>query len=133
MIWLLLACAATDDDTSPADALCAVESRGAPLATGATFDGEVVTVTIGALDPEPLELGTNAVTLELSQVCAVSDSSLYMPDHGHGGPVGELVADGTELHTDGMQFAMGGYWELTLELDCEGTADTVLVPFCVEP
>lgn len=133
MIWLWIACTASDGDSGPADSLCGTESRAAPLATGATFDGDVVTVTVGALDPDPLELGTNSVTLELSQVCDVTGASLTMPDHGHGGPVGELVPEGTSLHTDGMQFSMGGYWELNLELDCDGAADAVLVGFCVEP
>jgi hypothetical protein len=58
----------------------------------------------------------------------------YMPVHGHGGStVPAITAMGGGLYSVGnLDFFMGGYWDLYLNLTpAGGTADLVTFPICV--
>ena len=58
----------------------------------------------------------------------------YMPLHGHGGStIPAITAQGSGLYSVGdLDFFMGGYWELFLDLTPPGgTADLVTFPICI--
>ena len=133
MIFALLSCVAQPDTGLAASPICANEDRGDPLEVGATFTAGAVHATVVALEPDPVVVGENRWTLDLSEPdCEVQVSAL-MPDHGHGATLEGTTVQGTEVVVEGLHLTMGGYWELTLDLSCGDAQESLTVPLCVEP
>lgn len=127
---LLGAC--SGDDTEAAS-VCDEETRAEVLAAGDTFSADGVDVTVSALSPEPPEVGANDWTLAVSDAegCTVTVAPT-MPDHGHGAAVGSVTGQDGDWTVDDLEFTMGGYWRVDVEIDCEGTVVTVPVELCVD-
>ena len=85
---------------------------------------------------EPIEINKiHSWVLHLTRDSeAVTGASLIvtggMPAHDHGMPtrprVTEELGDGV-YRLDGMRFHMGGYWEVSIEIEAGGVRDTVVV------
>lgn len=130
LVALLGACGS--DDTE-ATSVCDEETRATPLAAGDSFSTDGLTVTVSALSPEPPEVGANDWTLAVSdsEGCTVTVSPT-MPDHGHGADVGSVSEQDGAWLVDDLEFTMGGYWRVDVEVDCDGAVTTVPVELCVD-
>ena len=117
------------------------EQAGAttPVSTAAIgLDTFTVAVTLAAGDAgTAADAGTPAPD-DLAMATPPKTQSIpadpYMPIHGHGGStVPAITAQGGGLYTVGsLDFFMGGYWDLYLDLTpAGGTADLVTFPICI--
>lgn len=133
MLLLWLGCTAPDDSAAPASSPCDEEDRAGPLEVGQGFEGESLGLTLLALEPDPAAVGNNTWTLDLGlEGCSALVSPL-MPDHGHGGGVGEVSLDGETLRIEELFLSMGGYWEVQVDLSCPTVEEAILLTLCVEP
>jgi nitrogen fixation protein FixH len=58
----------------------------------------------------------------------------FMPDHGHGTPiqVGVTPKSGGQYQLSPVNLFMSGLWQVTINVDANGTSDQVMFSFCVE-
>ncbi|MFK7927891.1 MAG: hypothetical protein AB8H79_06865 [Myxococcota bacterium] len=134
--WVLLSTAVTmggcvDD---PAPSPCADEARGEVLSVDTRFEGDT-TATVSNMDPSPPQVGLNQWTIQtpgdMAGCTLVAEP--FMPDHGHGASVGGATEMGQgEWQIEDLRFSMGGYWEVSLTWDCDGSEKQVVMPLCVE-
>jgi hypothetical protein len=129
------ACArAPEPPTSP----CEEDPRAEPLVVGSVFDGDVLSVRVAALDPDPPEVGENTWEIDVLGPDPVAGCSLvvtpWMPDHGHGGAVDTATeVDPGRWRLEGLDLRMGGFWQVAMGLDCgEVGAESVDVLVCVD-
>jgi hypothetical protein len=128
IVMMLVACSGdpVDEAVSP----CVDEERAEVLSAGASFDG----LTITDADPLPAYAGENTweLSLDAGEGCTLT-AQTRMPDHGHGGPAPSLEDLGGGDYRAEIEFTMGGYWEITVQVDCP-EADEVVIPVavCVE-
>lgn len=134
-LWMLMSCTSANVDS--ASSPCSEETRAQVLEAGAIFSGSTVTMSVTDMTPEPATAGQNTwtVALEAGSVplsgCSLS-AGIAMPDHGHGGPAPEAAEEGDGVYTLQVEYTMGGYWEMSLDISCDAVSDTVPVPVCVE-
>jgi hypothetical protein len=133
--------AASADDDGTMESRCAMETRADDFAVGLAKDGAAVRVEISSATPASPIRDDNAWTLMVTDLAGaplegmVVDASPWMPDHGHGTPVEEVVLDqgGGLYQVDPLNLFMAGYWEVTFEItDAEGNPDEVMFGVCVE-
>ncbi|MFT5586922.1 MAG: hypothetical protein ACI9VR_004525 [Cognaticolwellia sp.] len=129
---LLLACEGGEMDMS--DSPCMEETRASTLEQGATFDGDTFSVQVEALSPATPVVGENTWELAIpgSSGCSV-DLVHTMPDHGHGGPLGDVESMGADVwEVQDLEFTMGGYWEIDVEITCDDALSLVPMALCVD-
>jgi hypothetical protein len=109
-----------------------------PIPTAAVgFDTFTVAVTLAPGDAGAADAGAPApddVVVSAPPKTQAIPADPYMPVHGHGGSTVPLItAMGGGLYSVGnLDFFMGGYWELYLNLTpAGGTPDLVTFPICI--
>jgi hypothetical protein len=109
-----------------------------PVATAAVGrDTFTVAVTLAPGDGGAADAGTPApddLVMAAPPKTQTIPADPYMPIHGHGGStVPAITAMGGGLYSVGnLDFFMGGYWDLYLDLTpTGGTADLVTFPICI--
>ena len=129
---LLMAC--DGDDMQMSESPCMEESRASTLEEGAIFDGGTFSVEVAAMSPSTPVVGENTWELAIpgSSGCTV-DLTHLMPDHGHGGPLGGVESMGAEVwEVQDLEFTMGGYWEIDVEITCDDALAVVPMALCVD-
>ena len=136
---LVTGCPTEGDDD---DHVCGDLTRAMEYVAGLEASGATYTVQLSEAVPAPPDVGDNAwVVLVVDAAGApvsgcTADITPFMPDHGHGASAEPTWTEDTatvgQYAVDGMDFFMPGYWEITLDLDCAGTADSVVYGFCAE-
>lgn len=133
----------SDDDDDMTTIPCSEETRDDDYVAGLLKTGlnNNLETTLDSADPAPPDQGNNVWEVTVREVggaemqgCTI-DVTPFMPDHGHGTSPQPLVAAGTDTGTydiTQINLFMGGLWEITLDIDCSGTTDTVVYRFCVE-
>jgi hypothetical protein len=108
-----------------------------PVATAAIGTGSfTVAVTLAAGDAGA-DAGTPApddLAVAAPPKTQTIPADPYMPIHGHGGSTAPAItAQGGGIYTVGnLDFFMGGYWDLYLDLTpAGGTPDLVTFPICI--
>lgn len=143
-----LVLAACGDDGSTANEFpdgmvvnCSTEDRADPYVAGMEATGtNGYTVKLMESDPAPPAKGDNAWTLEVLEGTTPVDGATlqlvpFMPDHGHGTSINAQVTPQTD---SGMYLAtpvnlwMPGYWEVTVNIDDQGTTDSVVFKTCID-
>ena len=142
----LCGCPTGNDDDSGESNVCGDLTRAMEYVEGLearASDGDLVVKLIDA-NPTPPNTNDNiwVIAVEDTSGTAVSGCSCvvtpWMPDHGHGVSVApSCVESATELgmYTIDQDFIMPGYWEVTIELACDGltsSTDDYLFGFCAE-
>jgi hypothetical protein len=128
----MLACAGGEMDMS--ESPCMEEVRANTLEQGATFDGDTVSVRVETLSPATPVVGMNTweLAIPVSSSCLV-DLVHTMPDHGHGGSLGGVESMGAGVwEVQDLEFTMGGYWEIDVEITCDDTLAVVPMALCVD-
>ncbi len=139
MSWILIALACgpeVDSAVTPAPSPCDEESRADALEPGlvGTPSAGVWTVAVDAADPTPARSGANRWELSVAggvTGCELT-ASTWMPDHGHGGPTPLTSELGGGRYALDLELTMGGLWEVTVELTCDGEPDAALFAICAE-
>lgn len=118
---------------------CEEETRAEPLALGQLIEAEAgqLSLRVDAAVPEPPEAGNNRWTVAVSDGqqdladCSLA-LDLWMPDHGHGAdtPVVEQPEPG--VYDVELDFLMGGFWEVSTQLECGELSDQLQLDLCVE-
>ena len=133
MIFILfMACKGEEMDMSASP--CMEETRASTLEQGATFDGDTFSVQVEALSPATPVVGMNTweLAIPVSSSCSV-DLVHTMPDHGHGGSLGGVESMGAGVwEVQDLEFTMGGYWEIDVEITCDDTLAVVPMALCVD-
>ena len=137
--------AAPDADVTPdGSTICLTEDRDDPYVPGMEKVGaNGYRVALGASVPGPPEKGDNHWTVQVHDAtgAAVNDLGIdvipFMPDHGHGTPVAEIVtATGAEglYEIDRVNLWMRGLWTNRVVLrDAQGAElDRVTFAFCID-
>ena len=145
-VLALWGCPTGDDDDSGEANVCGDLSRAMEYVEGLearASDGDLVVKLMDA-DPAPPNTNDNTwvIAVEDTSGNPVSGCSCvvtpWMPDHGHGVSVTpSCVESATEvgMYTIGQNFIMPGYWEVTIDLACDGltsSSDDYLFGFCAE-
>lgn len=141
---LLAACGDDGGTNGHADAApvnCATEDRADPYVAGMTAEGSAgYSVKLVQSTPAPPAKGDNTWELQLLDGTTPVDGATlelvpFMPDHGHGTPIGaEVTAGGS----DGMYTAtpvnlwMPGYWEVTVNITDGSNTDSVVFKTCID-
>jgi hypothetical protein len=128
---LILAC---EGDMEMSESPCMEETRASTLEQGATFEGGTFTLVVEALSPATPVVGENTWELAIpgSSGCTV-DVVHIMPDHGHGGPLGGVESMGADVwEVQDLEFTMGGYWEIDVEITCDDATAVVPMALCVD-
>ena len=140
LIWgvLLIGCADQEAASSP----CDDETRSQPFEVGAEAVGDqgLLVVDLVEMGEQTLQVGSTSWMVSISGVgseelmggCDVS-VTIWMPDHGHGASSPDVSeqTDG-EYAVDDLFFSMGGYWTITMLVECGEITDTAVFGFCVE-
>lgn len=81
---------------------------------------------------EPIALGSNDLVIqtvpaegESIDAVAVTSAVALMPAHGHDVRPGAIQAEGDAYRLHDLHFGMSGRWEITVDLDEDGEADTL--------
>jgi len=146
LLSLLAACGGSDSGPD-APVNCAEETRAEPFvvgvdkaAVGGKLDFKMVTAT-----PAPPARYQNAWTILVSSMnnnvvgAPITGAAIqvtpWMPDHQHGNGIPVTVAEGAGgMYTlDPLFLGMPGYWEITLDVDANGTSDSVVYKICISP
>ncbi len=141
-----------------AEPACSVETRATPYSAGMSetaADGMVVTIDnavpapprIGQPDPTTRKYNQWTMSVRAGLDGGIGDAgpgqlipnatlkiTPYMPDHGHGSPVNNVVTpqgDGTYSVRD-LDFSMQGFWDVTVAVTVGGTTEQVIFPLCVD-
>lgn len=140
----LVAC---DDDHNHehADAAavnCASETRADPYVAGMEASGSNgYKVVLMSSTPAPPAKGDNEWQLQLVDTGdtpidgATLELSPFMPDHGHGTPIGAVVTpagSNGEYTATPVNLWMPGYWEVTVNIDDGGTTDSAVFKVCID-
>ena len=59
----------------------------------------------------------------------------FMPDHGHGTSINAVVTpsgSNGEYDVTPVNMWMPGYWEVTVDIDDQGTADSAVFKVCID-
>ncbi len=129
---LMIACDGGEMDMP--ESPCMEELRASTLEQGATFDGDTVSVRVETLSPATPVVGMNTweLAIPVSSSCSV-DVVHTMPDHGHGGSLGGVESTSTGIwEVQDLEFTMGGYWEIDVEITCDDTVAVVPMALCVD-
>ncbi len=107
---------------------------GAPLATAAIGYGTfTVAVTSNADGGAPGS--TDGLTMTIPPVPTGVPADPYMPQHGHGGSTIPTITpqDGAVFTVSDIDFFMGGWWQLYLDLQpaSGGAKDRVTFDICI--
>ena len=121
---------------------CVDETRTDPYVAGMEVVGtNGYKVKLMSSTPAPPAKGDNLWELQLLDSSdtpidgATLDLTPFMPDHGHGTPIGATV---TPMNSDGMYMAdpvnlwMPAYWEVTVDIDDGGVTDSVVFKTCID-
>jgi len=142
--FTLGACGDDDGHSGHADAAavnCAVETRADPYVAGMEEAGaNGYSVKLMASTPAPPAKGDNAWELQVLSGTTPLDGATvtvtpFMPDHGHGTPIGATVTAGATAgmyDADPVNLWMPGYWEVTVAIDDGGTTDSVVFKTCID-
>lgn len=133
----------TSDDDDVGDHVCGDVTRAMEYVAGLEAVGTngSLTATLHEASPAPPDVGDNAWMVAVTDGAApmagcTADVSSFMPDHGHGAAAEPSWTEDTATiglyAVDGMDLFMPGYWEITLDLDCAGTTDSIVYGFCAE-
>ena len=138
------ACDDGDDDSDDGEAMasaCKDDDGVDAFTTALAKTGEQYTLSIVDAEPATPERGDNSWTIEVTDASGAPvdgvtlDAKPWMPEHGHGTPVEELVTalgDG-EYRIDSLNLFMRGLWVITLDVeDDEQVADEVVISVCIE-
>ena len=142
---VLAACGDDGHNHDHADAVatfnCAQESRADVYVSGMQAAGSNgYKVKLMTSTPAPPSKGNNTWALQLLDSGdtpidgATLDVTPFMPDHGHGTPIGTAVTPGGsngEYSAEPVNLWMPGYWEVTVDIDDGGTTDSVVFKTCI--
>lgn len=134
-----------DDADGGADAPTCAESHSDVVDYAVGLEGEgnngLVSIEFMSATPAPPGIKENTWEIMLHDVdgAGLAGAELlvtpFMPEHGHGTPVGAEVTDnGDGSYTlDPVHFLMEGYWTVTVDvtLPDDGGEDSVVFAFCI--
>lgn len=131
---LLFTLAACDSDPEGAESPCMEEQRAGALAVGDSFEAGGFEVRVESMSPASAVVGENTWELAVAGASGCTVDVVHtMPDHGHGGPMGGVESMGEELwEVQNMEFTMGGYWEIDVEITCDDAVAEVPMALCVD-
>ncbi len=137
----VVGCPTADDDDGH---VCGDLTRAMTYTAGLEAQGAdaALAMSLTVAVPAPPDVGDNVWTVQVLDASATPAAgctatvTAFMPDHGHGAAAaptwGEDAAVIGQYTVDGIDMFMPGYWELTFDLDCGGTTDSVVYGFCAE-
>ncbi|MES1208842.1 MAG: hypothetical protein ABUS79_23130 [Pseudomonadota bacterium] len=112
----------------------ATDAAGATT-TGAGIGHDTFTVAVTPAADAGAAAPTDGLTMSVPAVPGEVPADPYMPVHKHGGATIPAIAaqGGGVFAVSGIDFFMGGYWELYLDLRPAGvvTADRVTFSICI--
>ena len=123
-----------------AAAFCESETRAEPYSASMTKVGDSgVSVTIADAMPAPPAIFDNQWTLDIADAAGnpIEGATLavqpFMPDHGHPTNRESVVTEvgGGTYEVDPVNFMMGGYWEVTVDVETADMTDSVIFKFCI--
>ena len=141
VMGLVAGCPSVDDDDGH---VCGDLSRAMTYAAGLEVEGADAALTMILVEaaPAPPDVGDNVWTVEVQDTAGApvagctATVTAFMPDHGHGAAAAPTWSADTavigQYTVDAIDMFMPGYWELTIDLDCDGTTDSVVYGFCAE-
>ncbi len=137
----VMGCPSADDDDGH---VCGDLTRAMTYTAGLEVQGVEAALTVSLTEavPAPPDVGDNVWTVQVLDAtnapvagCEATVTS-FMPDHGHGAAAAPTWSEDTavigQYTVDGIDMFMPGFWELTIDLDCDGTTDSVVYGFCAE-
>lgn len=153
--WIVVACAVAtfacgnsnngDDDDDFTNIPCNEETRDDDYVAGLEKIGlnNLVKAALDDAAPAPPDVGDNEWTVtirdngndSLLDGCTFDAITPWMPDHNHGTspqPIGSAGASSGEYDISQLNLFMGGLWEITFDVTCQGMQDTFVYTFCVE-